>query len=1104
MKRFFVMLLACLMLLSVVPFSVFAEEADHEHGTEQCPGKDVDHTLENATSVTELDKVQGSCGGYSYTVYQCNVCDELFADDFVKTGSDEHAWEVTSEKVEPTCTETGKEAVETCANCGAVKGGEVIPAAHKLDENGACTECDYVTDPDCEHATLDAESATLIQAPTCGVAGKMQYTCADCEAIVVVEIEALGHDEDNLVSSEEVKPDCVNDGVKAHDTCADCGKFFIDGVEVTAEDLVIEALDHDMNDAVVTKPTCTEPGLSTATCKRCDYKEEEVLPPAHTWSEQASVTDPTCTRPGMAYDFCVICGHYDNVAVAPALGHGPEEIWDEENGKFDWEKFNWEDYATAEELEAIKNALCNQEDLTVSYTCYKCGEIIEFVVVPAVAHEYEEVVEDATCSTVKKVWNVCTVCGEKVLKSEGTEFDSDNHNFEWLWINEPVNCGEGNKILYCANCNVTEGDPVYVPAGHSLIVNVIKAPSCFEKGLTNYTCENCNFDETVETEMLDHEYEEEGTFHAATCKHAAYTAYACKTEGCTALHIVTHEDQPQLDFDWEKKFETLEEAQDAHEHSEFVEFSVISGSCTEQGLIIYTCTLCEKNVLVIKAGTGEGHTRPAGSFTCTDAFTCTVCNTPVEGGEHTGETVLVAPTCGKNGISYCTDCHTIYETSKHEGGLVIEIIWGTGATCATTGLTIGSKCGICGEIIVEQEVIPTLPHNYTNVNAELSVDVDCDVDGYSFMECADCGARLIVDYKFASGHWYIDGETEVELVPDCDAECICGAETEEDCVCRVCSICGDTIERHSYAEPNVVDPTCTEEGYTITVCTECGHYIIEEASIVEPLGHDIVAVEGSILPTYKPGYIYGECSRCGLEAEEAVEAEFDMGLTIEIDNAVVAGAGFSDSSLVAVKINLNSIKEVGIWSINFNLNYNSDKFTYVNTEFVSEAFDGFTKAVDNGTFVAIGATTANDANKELVDAIINAEDEAFAVVYFKVNNAIADGVTESVVIDNPFAIDETFALNKTNEEVTVWGQTETEIAIEKFMDYNKDGVVNAVDYKFAWEIISGTVDVIYDVTLDVDKDGQILENDFFAIFSYILGDAEYAYEVLVDRVVEAA
>ena len=95
-------------------------------------------------------------------------------------------------------------------------------------------------------------------------------------------------------------------------------------------------------------------------------------------------------------------------------------------------------------------------------------------------------------------------------------------------------------------------------------------------------------------------------------------------------------------------------------------------------------------------------------------------------------------------------------------------------------------------------------------------------------------------------------------------------------------------------------------------------------------------------------------------------------------------------------------------------------------------------------------------------------------------------------------------MNAATEEVTVWGQTETEITIEKFMDYNKDGVVNAIDYKYAWEIINGTIDVTYDVTLDVDKDGQILENDFFAIFSNILGDAEYAYDVLVDRVVEAA
>lgn len=1079
MKRIFVMLLACLMLLSVVPFSVFAEEADHEHGaTEQCPGKEVDHTLENTTSYTKINDKEGLCGSYSYTVYQCNVCGELFADNFVKTENDSHDWDETTKKVEATCTEPGKEAIYTCSNCGATKGGETIPPAHNYVD-GTCTGCGAVLDPACEHKDLIAESATLITAPTCGVAGLMQYTC-ECGAYVEVEIEALGHDEANLVPSTKVDATCTETGVKAHGTCADCGKFFIDGKEVTAEDLVIEALGHDMNEAIIVKPTCTESGSKTVTCKRCDYKEETPLKPEHTWSQTAAVTDPTCTRPGMAYDFCVICGHYENVEVAPALGHKAPE--------------GWTHGFTEEE---IANAPCDKE-LSTSYNCATCGVEVKVIVKAATAHTFDEDIEKATCSTVEKIWNVCA-CGAKVLKSEGTEFNPDVHNWEWKWINEATCEKDGNKILFCYGCNTESGNPVFVPAGHTWVPVKTVNPSCgvLGAGRTDYKCDVCG-DTRSETIPPVKCTFDNGTYHAATCSHDAYTTYTCTV--CGYSYNDVHEGT-QLEFDWTKKFETLKDAQEAHENSVFVEFEVISGSCTEKGLIIYTCTLCNKNVLVVKAGTGEGHKRPEGKFNCEDAFKCEVCGELVKGGAHE-DVIDVEPTCDKAGKAHCAICGAYYYVYKHgffhKAPVVVPPVK---PTCTETGLTEGLNCGDCGEVIIAQDVVPATGHNnWTKVDA-FSVVRDCEVDGYDFMVC-ECGALKITGYEFATGHWYIDAEGNKNvLVPDCNAECVCG---EEICVCRVCSLCGETIERHQYADPNVVPPTCTEEGYTITVCTACGDYIIEEESIVEPIGHNFVPAEGSIPATYKPGYIKGECSVCGEKIEETVKAAFDMGLTIEIDNAVAAGYGFSDSSLVAVKINLNSIKEVGVWSINFNLNYNSDKFTYVNTEFVGETFDGYAKAVDNGTFVAIGATTANDENKQLVDAILNAENEAFAIVYFTVNDQIADGVTEADVIVNPFAIDATFALNKANEEVTVWGQTETEIAIEKFLDYNKDGVVNAIDYKYAWEIISGTIDVVYDVTLDVDKDGQILENDFVAIFSYILGDAEYAYEVLVDRVVEAA
>ena len=47
------------------------------------------------------------------------------------------------------------------------------------------------------------------------------------------------------------------------------------------------------------------------------------------------------------------------------------------------------------------------------------------------------------------------------------------------------------------------------------------------------------------------------------------------------------------------------------------------------------------------------------------------------------------------------------------------------ATCTETGLTAGSKCSVCGEVLTAQEVVPALGHDFK--------------DG----KCTRCGAALL-------------------------------------------------------------------------------------------------------------------------------------------------------------------------------------------------------------------------------------------------------------------------------------------------------------------------------------------------------------------------
>ncbi len=84
---------------------------------------------------------------------------------------------------------------------------------------------------------------------------------------------------------------------------------------------------------------------------------------------------------------------------------------------------------------------------------------------------------------------------------------------------------------------------------------------------------------------------------------------------------------------------------------------------------------------------------------------------------ETRETATVPATCTEDGsvTELCVDCGKVVSTlalpaTGHREVADEEVP----PTCASTGLTEGSHCSVCSEILVPQEVIPTLLHYYEN------------------------------------------------------------------------------------------------------------------------------------------------------------------------------------------------------------------------------------------------------------------------------------------------------------------------------------------------------------------------------------------------------
>ena len=93
-----------------------------------------------------------------------------------------------------------------------------------------------------------------------------------------------------------------------------------------------------------------------------------------------------------------------------------------------------------------------------------------------------------------------------------------------------------------------------------------------------------------------------------------------------------------------------------------------------------------------------------------------------------------------------------------------QIIPATSSTCTQAGFSEGVKCSSCDEILIAQELIPMLEHDYS---IEAVIDSTCSEQGYTKHACA-CGAYYkdnytdLIDHDYGAWYMYRDETTPVE------------------------------------------------------------------------------------------------------------------------------------------------------------------------------------------------------------------------------------------------------------------------------------------------------------------------------------------------------
>ena len=422
-----------------------------------------------------------------------------------------------------------------------------------------------------------------------------------------------------------------------------------------------------------------------------------------------------------------------------------------------------------------------------TYTCSVCQKT-KTEEIPATGHQHTEVrnVKEATCKEEGYTGDTyCTDCGEKLSSGEPTAKKA--HDWDEGKVTTEATCkNTGVKTYTCNNCSETKTE--VIPMTDHIWDNgkVTTKPSCITPGVKTYTCSACQKEKTEKIPATGHLHTEIRNKKEATCREDGYTGDVyCKDCG-------------EKLFNGKTIAKTTEHTWDAGKVTK-------AATCTEKGLKLYTCTVCDKVRTEEIPATGHQHTevRNVKEATCTKA--------------------------GYTGDTYCKDCG-----EKISSGEVIAKLahtWDEGnitkeADCKETGV-MTYTCHKCGA--TKTEDIPRTEHTWDE--GEVTTAPTCTKLGVRTYTCSACKATRTEVIK-ATGHLH------TEIRNKKDASCTENGYTG-DTYCKDCEELlkkGETVDvlGHQWKETKRAEPSYTEDGQIIYTCNRCGE---QKAETLEKLAY---------------------------------------------------------------------------------------------------------------------------------------------------------------------------------------------------------------------------------------------------------------------------
>ena len=836
---------------------------------------------EHVHEYVETETQAATCQAEGYKTLTCS-CGDTKTETLQKLAHTEE----TVQAVPATCFSTGLTEGKRCSVCEEILVAQTQTAKLEHDFTKQDTAATYVATAatcqakatyyySCQHCgtahdtntfesgnfgACDFENAVhedyLKAKATCVKRAEYYKSCSVCHVKSETETffagekntEHVWEESETVEIFETVEVSCFQDGYTVY-RCTLCQKKYAD-----MENLVPAPGEHTYTKAV-TEPTCTEQGYTTYTCECGDSYSADYTDPAHKYTT-TKVVDPTCSSQGYTLHICACEASYSDTYVAATGEHTSTE-------------------------RVSKEATCTETgEKEITYTC-ACNKTVTEEI-PKIPHDFKNVkVVAPTCEEKGYTRHSCDC--EEYYDDTFTAATGHLHYSES--VKTQATCTEaGVKRFDCDACEYYYEEEIEA-TGHTFKAKATVAPTCDEKGYTQYACDcGVEGDKKDFVDATGHNYRK-GTEIPATCEEKGYTQYICQNDPEHQYHVETEVLGHLLDDSWdlcvgsdgeeilvqvegctyyrtykndcERCGNEITKTENVTKHNSVAKITYVA-NCQDRGIKSYVCTVCnltEKTEFYDAVGDGhQWQVRLSTEYT----HQCGICQaTKTVLGNKQSESVTV----DKSALASTGEVQTKAASIQMDTATLNQLTGGTGSLdIHASTLSDDDKATTMSKLSEEEkaklegkDIFNFTVNNgaITKFDGKMTISVP-----YTLQEGEDADAIRV---------WYIDDEGNItdseakyEVIDGVGYAVFQTNHFSKYTVVRLTPSERCAIYDHDIKERTVAK-TCTMDGYTMEYCIRCGYNNVK--NVDKTTGHSYATK--TVLPTCtKKGYTEYSCQLC--------------------------------------------------------------------------------------------------------------------------------------------------------------------------------------------------------------------------------------------------